>query len=547
MKIRRLLPLLVIVAGIFYSLFLLRQIPEGVYFSGDAGLKALLSEQLAQGTGRLDLIPPALAWVKDLWNAGLYPYQPPYAYHLGDRYFITFPYTFPWVTAPFFRLWGYYGLYVIPLLGTWVVWGLFYGACRLLRFSTSLTGLGLGLLIFASPLTLYSAMYWEHSLAVALGFGSLVLMGWARQQRSARWQVFVSGVGLGLAVAFRPEFLAVLALAIAIAWGQALLNLQWVKKWLKQLYRKPIPDQDLEFIPHPGIFSLSAIGTALLFFGSNQLIYGHYLGIHGLQAIEKVTLGQKFKNAIAGVEGMGGTFLVFMPIISFFLFYCLFLLINRSRIKPDWLLLSIYGLSLLLLGLIAFLVPPGTEGLIAGGKQWGTRFLLFLVPILLLATLAAFRHILQSEKPWLKYAGIACFSGLLWLSFQKNTLEGTAYLHKSYQNIAPAIAFLTDQPDSVIAVSHQFVGQVLQAPVKGEKLWFIAADINQLTKLTQALHQQNIARFLYVCYPFAPCPLPQLPSDRLRLGNGPSAQSVHFEFLGKKGKYPVYQGFISVN
>jgi hypothetical protein len=426
---------LVIVAGIFYSLFLLRQIPEGVYFSGDAGLKALLSEQIAQGTGRFDLIPPALAWVKDLWNAGLYPYQPPYAYHLGDRYFITFPYTFPWVTAPFFRLWGYYGLYVVPLLGTWVVWGLFYGACRLLRFSAGLTGLGLGLLIFASPLTLYSAMYWEHSLAVALGFGSLVLIGWARQQRSARLQVMVSGVCLGLAIAFRPEFLAVLALAIAIALGQELLNLQWVKKWVKRwvkkLFSQIIPDQDLEFIPHPGIFSLSAIGTALLFFGSNQLIYGHYLGIHGLQAIEKVTLGQKFKNAIAGVEGMGGTFIVFMPIVGFILFYLLFLIINNnppqkpSRIKPDWRLLSVYGLSLPLLGLIAFLVPPGTDGLIAGGKQWGTRFLLFLVPILLLATLAALRQILQSEKPWLKYAGIACFSGLLWLSFQKNTLEGT--------------------------------------------------------------------------------------------------------------------------
>lgn len=538
-KIRPLLPLWVIVAGIFYSLFLLHQIPEGVYFGGDAGLKALLTQQLAQGTDRFDLVVSALPWVKNLWDSGLYPYQPPFVYHFGDRYFITFPYTFPLVTAPFYRLWGYYGLYVVPLLGLWGVWGLFYAACRLLRFSASLTALGLGILIFASPLTLYGAMYWEHSLAVALAIAGGVLILWARKGEPARLKAIAAGIGLGLAVWFRPEFLAVLALAIAIALGQGLWNLGLFKRFFDQ----PTSPLKANFIPHPLLFSLSALVTTILFFISNQVIYGHYLGIHGIQALEKITLAQKLKNAIAGFEGMGLTLIIFLPIISFIGFYILALWINRQRLKPDWLLLIIYPISILLVAAIAWIVPPGTAGLIPGGKQWGSRFLLILVPPLILATLQALRLILPSGQPWLKYLGITVFVALLGLSFHKNTLEGTAYLKKSYQDIAPAIAFLESQPESAIAINHQFVGQVLQASVKGNKLWFKVQNLDDLQKLTQTLLEQDLTQFLYVCYPAAPCTVPELPSDRLSLSPSHPAK-ISFHFLGKKGKYPVYQASI---
>lgn len=548
MKIRPWLSLLIIVAGIVYSLFLLHQIPEGVYFGGDAGLKALVSQQLAQGTGRIDLISPTFNWVKDLWKLGLYPYQPPFVYPVGDRYFITFPFTFPLLTAPFYRLWGYFGLYVLPLLGIWAVWGLFYGFCRLLNYGERLTALGLVILIFASPLTIYGAIYWEHSLAVALGMASGVLILWARQRgepfrlKAVRLTVMLAGICLGLTVWLRPEFLAVLALAIAIALAQEGWN--YGNRWHRRLFNRSTPQlassKSLNFIPQTVCFSLSALGTTLLFFVSNHGIYGHYLGMHGLQALEKVPLTQKITTAIAGIEGMGLTLIRVMPIVCWIGFYGLALCLDRPRLKPHGSLLMVYGLSGVLLVAIAFFVPPGTAGLIPGGKQWGSRFLLMLVPLLILATLKALKLVLQDCRPELKYLGMACLAGLLGLSLHKNSLEGTAYLKKSYQDIAPAIAFLQSQPDSVIAISHQFVAQVLQPSVLGNKLWFRVENSTQLQLLTPALQRQNITQFLYICYPFAPCPVPQLSGDC----SPKLTQSVYFQFLGKKGKYPLYKASI---
>ncbi|RMF27427.1 MAG: dolichol-phosphate mannosyltransferase, partial [Cyanobacteria bacterium J083] len=79
------LPFFVIVTGIAFTLGLQLLIPEGVFFSGDAGLKALLTKQLSQGIWRFDLIPPDLAWVKSLWQADLYPYAPPFAYYINQK------------------------------------------------------------------------------------------------------------------------------------------------------------------------------------------------------------------------------------------------------------------------------------------------------------------------------------------------------------------------------------------------------------------------------------------------------------------------------
>ncbi|MGL5804557.1 MAG: LA_3751/LA_3752 family putative glycosyltransferase, partial [Xenococcaceae cyanobacterium] len=67
------LSLSIILVGILFSLYLQWQIPDGVYFSGDAGLKALLAQQLSSGIFRFDLLPPAQEWVRQLWDNGLYP------------------------------------------------------------------------------------------------------------------------------------------------------------------------------------------------------------------------------------------------------------------------------------------------------------------------------------------------------------------------------------------------------------------------------------------------------------------------------------------
>lgn len=81
MKLKNILfPLIIILIGILFSVYLQSKVSEGVYFSGDAGLKALLSQQLATGDLRFDLIPPPETWIRTLWQNGLYPYEEPFVY-----------------------------------------------------------------------------------------------------------------------------------------------------------------------------------------------------------------------------------------------------------------------------------------------------------------------------------------------------------------------------------------------------------------------------------------------------------------------------------
>ena len=144
------LPLLIIVVGIVFTLYLQWRIPDGVFFSGDAGLKALLAQQLGSGQLHFDLIPPLENWVRNLRDSGLYPYSEPFVYQQDDLYFITFPFTFPLVTAPFYALFGFRGLYLIPLVATWFTWGIFYATCQRLKVKSVYTSLALISLNFAA-------------------------------------------------------------------------------------------------------------------------------------------------------------------------------------------------------------------------------------------------------------------------------------------------------------------------------------------------------------------------------------------------------------
>ncbi|MFP4104357.1 LA_3751/LA_3752 family putative glycosyltransferase [Coleofasciculus sp.] len=295
------LPLIVIGVGILFSLYLQWLIPEGVFFSGDAGLKALLAKQLSQGQFRFDLVPPSLPWVRQLWQNGLYPFEEPFVYYINDRYFITFPFTFPLVTAPFQALFGYRGLYIIPLVSTWVIWLTCYWVCKRLELSQTIASLALIVLIFASPLTLYSAMYWEHTLALALAWLGLALFLFPRQNQplSIR-RVIVSGILIGGSVWFRPEFLALVSLIIVFVYAVSLWN------WSRQQFRiERFNLSKLSYVTeHKTIFVISLIATVGLFFLSNKLIYNHPLGIHAIQVVEETGLSERLLGGWQNFQGL---------------------------------------------------------------------------------------------------------------------------------------------------------------------------------------------------------------------------------------------------
>jgi hypothetical protein len=526
-----LLPILIILAGILFSIFLQTQVSDGVYLSGDAGLKALLAKQLGSGIFRFDLVPPKETWVQELWRAGLYPYDKPYVYNLADKYYITFPFTFPLITAPFEAIFGFRGLYLVPLVSTWVIWIIFYQFCRSLHLKSFEISIALLALIFASPLTIYSAMYWEHTLAMCLALAGTIFFFKANHQKEISiFQLSIGGVLIGLSVWFRPEFLCWVGIFISLIYAFSLSQVisgEWKDKKIN--FKK-----FLFLSKFDRLFIFSAIATIALFFLLNQLIYNHPLGIHAIQVVEKISFGQKIKDVITSFMQLGRAFFAYFPLAFLLITYPFIRAIKKQKYKLEMEIVVIYLVCFLFLVGVSFIVPPGTAGQIPGGKQWGTRFLLFLIPIVVVVVI---KDLVEIKKLFPGFSGVVkllVFSAFLITGIHLNTYQATIFLQKIDRETAPAVQFLQKTPNKAIAVSHQFVAQALEASAGQDKWFFLVENKKQLEQISQALRSQKQQKFIYICYPHRECNLPK-----------ESQKNLKFSKLGVYGKYPIYEIFNS--
>ncbi len=539
-------PLVIILVGIVFTLYLQGKVLDGVYFSGDAGLKALLAKQLGSGVLRFDLIVPEITWIKDLWNDGFYPYNEPYVYNVAGKYYITFPYTFPLVTAPFYALFGERGLYIIPLISCWLVWLFFYLDCIKLKFNQFLTSLGLILLIFSSYLTIYSAMYWEHTLAIALCFAGLSLWCiFSYPKGNSKLFAITSGVLIGLSVWFRPEFLCMIAVITGIIIVVA------IEPLLSKIpITKIIPLQEISFLAQQKMLFLSSMFLSVAgFFISNKLIYGYALGIHGIQVVEKPSIKERIIDTWHNFSGMTLTLPEYLPVINFVLLYLcgyfILKLLSRKNFELNFKLIVAYLASLLFIIAVSILVPVGTAGSIAGGKQWGVRFLLILVPITILVAIAQLKMLqlraIKIKTETLIYnIALIILIGLATVGFYTNTIKVTQLLDNNNQDIQPAVEFLREKKPEIVAISYEFVAQALE-PATQDKIFFNVPTESAIIKLSQALINQQKTQFTYICYPHRRCNLPKAKSENLRFTQNKQQYQIKFNYLGKFGKYPIYE------
>jgi hypothetical protein len=551
------LSLSIILFGILFSLYLQSQISDGVYFSGDAGLKALLAQQLSSGIFRFDLLPPAEEWVRQLWDNGLYPYDHPFVYQVNSKYFITFPFTFPLVTAPFHAFFGERGLYLIPLISTWVIWLSFYFVCRSLDFKDVITSFALITLIFASPLTIYSAMYWEHTLAVALCFGGIAILLINRNREGVSWwKNLISGCLIGLSAWFRPEFLCAIAILILLIYGFFLISKIFSQNFTEKHHLNLY--QAILFTKNRELLALGAIATVGLFFLCNKLIYGHPLGIHAIQVVEKLSPSQKLVDAWSNFKGLGIVFdrhFQINTLLHFFLWLFLVVLLgnkfgtvfNNKFSSNNFFKLSFYQITIYLICFafivgVSLIVPVGTAGSIAGGKQWGARFLLILIPIKILLVAKIFDRFskLVTNKYWI-FIWAMLISLLLTVGIYKNTFQATVYLNNNNQKILPAVQFLKKDKHNVFVVSHQLAAQALEAAFDRQKIFFKAEDSQKLIQLSKTLVEQKQSEFIYICYPHSPCNLPEEKPENFKFDRGDRAFKIQLSSLGTFGKYPMYQ------
>jgi hypothetical protein len=519
------LPLLVILSGILFTLFLQLYVQDGVYFSGDGGLKALLAQQFASGDLRFDLSLPAADWVKELWQGGLYPFLPPFVYERLGLYYITFPFTFPLVTAPFYALLGYRGLYVIPIVATWILWFRFYTVCKQLEVKDGFIAIALVALVFASPLSIYSAMYWEHTLAVALAFYGLTTVFFPRSALTTKAAV-LGGVLIGLSVWFRPEFLCLIAGLLPLA---LIGKLRWFEKF------SPASGKEI-------FFSISLLLSILVFFGINKIVYGHPLGIHSIQVVEDFSLKERLFAARDNFKQLTYSLFEYFPVLLFPSLFALLALFNQKlRLTPKiW---SVHLITALFLCAVPLIVPGG-----AGGKQWGPRFLLILIPLLSLLSAVQLNSIREMTGRVQKYISMGLICTLIAVGIHLNIFVATANLIKDYKAVGLALTAVKQNSNDVIAISHQYVAQAIM-PALSERAFFLIEDVEDVKQLSTALLNQGYQKFLYICYHHRPCPVPEESAQNLEFSS--SNRSLKIEFsplplgsLGGSGRYPAYEGSI---
>ena len=490
MKIKaNLLPWVVILAGVAYSLYLVSLVPEGVFFSGDGGLKALLAKQLSRGEFHVDLVQSPEAWIRQLWQQGLYPYEPPFVYHLNDKYFLSFPFPFPAISAPFYALFGYWGLYIIPLISTWAIWIIAVVACQRLKFNNWQTCLTLLALIFASNLTVYSAMYWEHTLAVFLSFAGMVLYLIPEKETGVSRQGAIwGGCLLGLSVWFRSELVAMVATLVF------LIYFVGFSKYIHQ----SLTFSSLDFLRrNRELFFVGTFLTIGIFFACNQLIYGRLLGIHAMLITENFSWLKRAAESWNTFLSISVIIFEYFPLAIFPLFYltsifskkiwgkfdfkitvlsCVLLwlaigliffsiaqtnvelklffsqgiipliiviiwlyLMRDKQLKFNGRLGFIYGLSLLFIIGVSVLVDYAPGEVIAGGKQWGNRYVLVLLPWLSLLAVQEIENVCQITRQLPQNLTLTIVGLLLIIGLHKNLYLGTIFLANNYQGVSPAI------------------------------------------------------------------------------------------------------------
>lgn len=457
---------MVILVGVLYSLFLQTFIRDEVFYSGDAGLKALLAKQFNHGLSDVALNLPAPDWAKDLWNQGYYPFAPIFVYTISGRHFIAFDFLFSLITAPFYQAFGYRGLYVVPLLSIWLVWLIFFFICRRAELNDTQSALAFASLIFSSPLTIYSALYWEHTLATALVLFSFFLFLWSEPRTSLRG--FVGGLLLSVSIFFRPE---VYCLVIA-----TLVVMYTIKTPLTTTQK--------------GSFLSGCLAGLFALWLSNHWIYGSFIGIHSFVVTKTYSLLQHAAIYFLILKFLIAQLILFFPIV-FFCAISLFKHLTNDSEKLIWFPSPMWVLLLAVILLVPAVVPN------YGGKQWGPRYYLIILPFVCMCAMWTLKAS-QSLRPMMRNALMIVFLICFSFGVYKNTYAGTVDLREDYAvRVLPALQEIRQRPERVVVVSQQHVAQEMES-LLDQKIFFRSLANADLQRMAPSFVENGASSFLFV-------------------------------------------------
>jgi hypothetical protein len=511
----RRLPIIVLVLGLGFTFMLQASIVGEVFVTGDAGVKYLLMKNYASGRFTHDLDLHHEPWVARLWQAGLYPLEYPARVQVQGHGVLFYHFLFPLLSAVPYRLLGYRGLYLLPLVTTWLLWWIVYRACRALEFHPLTTSLALLALIFGSPLTYYSAAFWEHSPAWFLTTcGLLFIIVFHGPKRFARILQYLGGFLIGSTALLREETLIVAALVAVLAGVMSWRRLSLIREIRLSFFMS-------------GLFS-----GVILFGVVNSAVYGHPLGIHAVATLDSAEWGAAPPLRI--LKASVASLLRFFPLSIIVIPAGLVFLLNR---ESDRFRRGLF-LCLLALGIIVC-IPPIVR--YEGGRQWGPRYVLLAVPLIVLAAGLIVEWARRRKRSAFAVAPIlACILWGVWI----NAPGMTRSLYHNYETRMIPLRYVRAVSTPAVAVTHQFVTQQLVAALD-EKPFFLTKNEEQLRKLTRELYRRGWRSHLLLCHtlhnfdPFDGEP------ERVRLlQKDGKAVAADYVKLGYVGRYAAYKAII---
>lgn len=190
--------------------------PDGVFWTTDGGNKFIQMENF-ELHGGLSIAYPASTIDPEL---RFFPFSGHHFLKANGRALSFYPPYFPLISLPFHKIFGFYGIHIVPAVAAILCLAASWGIAGALGLKGWRRTASVAILAFASPLLFYGAAFWEHSLAILLSSLSLLLiLPDVSAEKSNKWRLIYAGLPLGLSCVLREEsYIFAASMAAALAW-----------------------------------------------------------------------------------------------------------------------------------------------------------------------------------------------------------------------------------------------------------------------------------------------------------------------------------------
>jgi hypothetical protein len=527
-------------AGLLSLLFLFA-LPSRVFWITDCAAKYLTTVNIEQKDFKDCSIDYPGAPLDPGFKAN--PIPDPLSVVKEKKLYSYYPPLFPFLAAPLYALFGYYGLFILPLAGALACLGLALKIASLSGLSRFWSAL-YGAAVFAcTPCLFYTFCYWEHTLANAGVLLSIYLL--IKQIRGGpRSSLFYSGLVMGLATGLREEFIllsAALFLALLLDRAQQkkrvflflggkLAGLMPV--WIFQYWAvgNPLGFHVANNLNSSDLFSRSEGGQIWMermkvagdllanISSSDTITFVFVLGFTGLALF--LLLERKQRMGTALTMTLFSIILAFSSLLIFFqtadtieawfngdgfIMHGALILpglagfLYRKKETSARIVRLLRNGSLLFIVLLCLTAPPLT----ITGLHWGPRLFLPVFPILLLPTFLFFSSLLSKKEEAFGlpiqriglYTGLALLLGVCAatqfysLSVLKKKLDLSDRISKQVMSL----------PEKVVVSNVWWFSQDM-AGIFYEKTFLFAGDKETHDSLVDAMKEQGEEGYLYVAW-----------------------------------------------